>query len=106
MIKFEDFEKIELRVATILSAKAHPNANRMLVLQVSVGEETRQIVAGIKAHYDPETLVGTKIVIVANLEPRDLRGEISHGMLLAAKDEKDLRLIRPDGEIASGSKVG
>ena len=88
-IKFEDFAKLDLRVATVLSAEPHPNADKLLKLKLDDGTpEGRQVCAGIKAWYDPASLVGKQVVIVANLEPRMLRGEVSHGMILAASDLK------------------
>jgi methionyl-tRNA synthetase len=113
-IKYEDFAKLDLRVGTILEAAPHPGADKLLVLQVDLGEEKRQIVAGIKAYYAPEKLLGQQIIIVANLEPRSLRGVTSYGMLLAASvddplDSKkyiDLALIAPEHRAVPGSKVG
>ena len=84
MITIEQFQQVELRVATVTAAEPHPNADRLLVLQVDLGTETRQIVAGIAKAYDPEKLVGRKVVIVANLAPRKLRGLESQGMIVAA----------------------
>ena len=83
-ISYEDFAKLELRVAKVLEARPHPNADKLLLLQVDVGEEQKQIIAGIRQHYTPEQLVGKLIVIVNNLAPAMLRGETSNGMLLAA----------------------
>ena len=74
-IAYDDFAKLELRVATIVEAKVHPNADKLLVIQVDLGGEKRQICAGIRAFYSPEQLVGKQVVVVANLEPRPLRGE-------------------------------
>ena len=85
-ITYDDFAKLELRVATVLECKIHPNADKLLVLQIDLGSEKRQICAGLRAYYQPEQLVGKQIVVVANLEPRQMRGEISQGMLLAATD--------------------
>ena len=105
-IQYEDFVKLDLRVATILSVKLHPNAEKLLVLTIKVGDNERQIVAGIRKQYENMDLVGRQIVIVANLEPRTLRGETSHGMLLAASEEDGhLALIQPDKTISSGAKV-
>src|SRR5438876_8309320 len=92
-ITYDDFAKLELRVATIVEAKIHPNADKLLVLQVDLGGEKRQICAGIRAFYTPEQLVGKQVVVVANLEPRPLRGEISQGMLLAATDPASGRVV-------------
>ena len=74
-IKYEDFGKIDLRVAKILEARPHPNADKLMLLQVDLGDVQKQIVAGIRAHYTPEQLVGRRIIIVNNLEPAMLRGE-------------------------------
>ena len=105
MLTIDEFMKVELRVATILAAEAHPNADRLLVLQIDLGDEKRQLVAGIRAHYAPEALVGRQIVIVANLAPAMLRGVESQGMLLAAGDGERVVLLRPDDVIAAGSPV-
>src|ERR1700710_1212666 len=107
-IQYDDFAKLDLRVATIVAAAAHPNADKLLVLQVELAEgDRRQICAGIKAHYTPEQLVGKQIVVVANLEPRPLRGEISQGMLLAATDPASGKviIISPSEPLAAGAKV-
>ena len=106
-IAYDDFAKVELRVAKVLEARPHPNADKLLLLQVDLGEEApRQIVAGIKAHYAPESLVGKKIVVVANLAPAMLRGESSNGMLLAASSgEKVVLLTVDDPDCLPGSKI-
>jgi tRNA-binding protein len=86
-ITFEDFAKVDLRVARVLAAENHPSADRLLKLQLDDGSGTpRQICAGIRGAYQAEELVGKTIIIVANLAPRMLRGEESRGMLLAASD--------------------
>ena len=105
---YEDFCKIHLRVAEVLEADPHPNADRLLRLKIKVGERTKQICAGIRAWYDPADLVGKRLVIVDNLEPRQLRGEVSEGMLLAARDEEGERVVvlttdAPD--VPSGSAI-
>ena len=105
MISIDEFKKLELRVATIKSAEPHPNADRLLVLQVDLGSEERQIVAGIKGHYTPEALVGRQIIVVANLEPARLRGLESQGMLLAATDGDGVVIITPERVVLSGAKV-
>jgi len=88
-IAYDLFSKIDLRVATVLAAEAHPNADKLLKLKLDDGTpEGRQVCAGVRAWYDPATLVGKQVVIVANLEPRMLRGEVSAGMILAASDLK------------------
>ena len=110
---FDDFCKVKLKVAEVLEAGEHPNADKLLVLKLQVGERTKQICAGIKAYYAPETLVGKRIIIVDNLEPRKLRGEMSEGMLLATHDnggaegtERVVLLTTDLPDVASGSDVG
>ncbi|MEC9374461.1 MAG: methionine--tRNA ligase subunit beta [Planctomycetota bacterium] len=114
MINFEDFARVDLRVARITHAEPHPNADKLLKIQVDDGSgEPRQICAGIRAYYKPEDLVGKSIVIVANLAPRTLRGEESRGMLLAASDapkdgsegERNVIVVTPMADIAPGSVV-
>jgi methionine--tRNA ligase beta chain len=106
-INYDDFAKLDLRVATVLECIAHPNADKLLVLQVDLGGEKRQICAGLRQHYQPEQLIGKQIVIVANLAPRQMRGEISQGMLLAATDPQTTKVIviTPMENTAAGSKV-
>ncbi len=105
-IKYEDFGKIDLRVAKILEARPHPNADKLMLLQVDLGDVQKQIVAGIRAHYTPEQLVGRRIIIVNNLEPAMLRGETSNGMLLAATSGDKVVLLQPDDpEALPGSRV-
>jgi methionyl-tRNA synthetase len=87
LITIDDFAKVELRVAEVLVAERVPKADKLLRLEVDLGYEKRQILAGIAQHYDPEKLIGRKIVIVANLAPRKMRGLESNGMLLAASLE-------------------
>lgn len=106
-IQYDDFAKLDLRVATVLECTPHPNADKLLLLQIDVGGEKRQLCAGLKAHYSPEQLVGRQIIIVANLAPRTMRGQVSQGMLLAATDAASGRVIfvTPSEATASGSKV-
>ena len=105
MITIEQFRAIELRVGTVLAAEPHPNADRLLVLRVDVGGTERQLVAGIRAHYEPATLIGRQVVVVANLEPARLRGVESQGMVLAAADGDRVVLLRPDEAVAVGAVV-
>lgn len=103
-ITIDDFSKVDFRVARILSVAPHPNADRLLVLQLKVGEETRQVVSGIAKHYKGEDLVGTEVILVANLKPVKLRGILSQGMILAATSGEDLKLVTvemPDGSLVS-----
>jgi len=105
-IKYEDFEKLDLRVAEVIDVKPHPNADKLYVLDIMLGGEKRQIVAGVRQYYKPEELKGKKIIIVANLEPVKLRGVESNGMLLAAGKDDKLTLLTVDKDFETGSVVG
>jgi methionyl-tRNA synthetase len=104
-IAYADFEKIELRTARVIQADKVPGADKLLCLQIEMGQEKRQIVAGIALHYKPEDLVGKVVVVVANLQPARIRGVVSNGMLLAASSGDTLRLVSVEGDMPSGSKV-
>lgn len=106
-ISFEDFVKIKLRVGKVIEAADHPNADKLLVLKVDLGDEQRQICAGIKGHYTPEQLVGMNLILVTNLAPRRMRGLESQGMLLAAStpDHSKVILLTTESDIAPGSSV-
>jgi len=104
-ISYDDFAKFDLRVATVLSVREHPNADKLLLLQIDVGDRQTQIVAGIRGHYEPESLVGSQIVVVNNLEEAVLRGEESNGMLLAAAAADDIVLLRPDRPCPPGAAI-
>ncbi len=110
-ISFEEFSKLDLRVATVTAAEPHPNADRLLLIELDDGTpRPRQVCAGIKAWYDPASLVGRQVVIVANLAPRKLRGETSEGMILAAtsRDDdgaEDVVLLVLDRPVSAGSPV-
>ena len=107
LIEFTDFTKVQLRTGKVLEAEIVPDADKLLRLQVELGKETRQIVAGIAKFYAPEDLIGMQVVVVANLKPAVIRGVESSGMLLAASTRKRLRLVTVDGdEIPSGAQVG
>jgi methionyl-tRNA synthetase len=107
IIPYDDFAKVDLRVGVVRAARAVPKADKLLELQVDVGEGTpRTIVAGIALAYpDPQALVGKRIVVVANLEPRPLRGITSQGMLLAAGEAPALQLVTVGDAIAPGTRV-
>lgn len=105
VIAYDDFAKLDLRVAKVLAAREHPNANKLLLLQIQVGPVEKQIVAGIRGHYTPEELVGRQIVVVNNLEPAVIRGEESNGMLLAASDGETVVLLRPDRDCEAGARI-
>ncbi|MBX3356070.1 MAG: hypothetical protein KF724_10295 [Phycisphaeraceae bacterium] len=119
-ISFDHFAKIDLRVATVLHAEHHPNADKLLKLRLDDGTpEGRQVCAGIRQWYDPAALIGRQVVIVANLAPRTIRGEISQGMVLAASDladgaaagadpktvERDVVILAVERPVKPGSKV-
>ncbi|MBN1418163.1 MAG: methionine--tRNA ligase subunit beta [Planctomycetes bacterium] len=104
-LTFEEFKRVDLRIARVESCEPHPNADKLYVLQIRIGEERRQIVAGIRPAYLPEELVGRKIVVVANLEPARLRGIESQGMLLAAVDGDTISILQPDKDVADGASV-
>jgi methionyl-tRNA synthetase len=104
-ISIQDVMKLDLRIAEVIAAENHPNADRLLVLKIKVGDEERQLVAGIRKAYTAESLIGKKIVIVANLEPAVLRGVESQGMLLAASADDSVVLIAPENNIVSGARV-
>jgi len=104
-IPIDDFKKVELRVAEVLAGERVPKSKKLLKLTVKVGEEVRTIVAGIAEHYTPESLVGRKIVVVANLQPATLMGIESNGMVLAASQEDALSLLSLDKDLPPGAKV-
>ncbi|MGF7058414.1 methionine--tRNA ligase [Brassicibacter mesophilus] len=104
-ITIDDVDKIDLRVAKVVDAKKHPNADKLLVLQLEVGDEKRQVVSGIAKYYKPEELVGKNVILVYNLKPIKLRGVESHGMVLAADKAKKLTLVTTLEDIGSGAKV-
>jgi len=106
VISIEQVGRVELRVARIVSAEPHPDADRLLRLRVDLGSEQRQIIAGIAEAYAPDALLGRSIVVVANLEPARLRGQVSEGMLLAATGEDGRpHLLTLDGDLAPGAKI-
>ncbi len=108
-ISYDDFVKLDLRAATIIEAENHPNADKLICLKIDLGSEQRQIIAGIRGHYEPAELIGKQIVVVANLAPRKMRGLESQGMLLAAHAEDEsassLVLITPEKPANPGSPV-
>ncbi len=105
MISFEDFKKLNLVVATVTAVEDHPQADRLLLLTVQIGEELRTLVAGIKQFYPPEALIGKQLVVVENLEPASIRGVQSRGMILAAKSGETLSLVTLDRPVPSGTTV-
>ena len=113
MINFEEFQKVELKVAKILEVSCIEGSEKLLKLIVDLGEDPsadsgqgkRQIIAGIGKSYEPENLIGKEIVIVANLEPRILMGLESQGMVLAASNENGPVILIPEKEVPPGSKI-
>lgn len=105
MISFDDFQKVELRTARVLAAERIEGSDKLLKLQLALGDSERQLVAGIGKAYDPALLVGKNIVIVANLEPKMLMGVESRGMLLAASGEDGPVLLVPDTDVPPGSTI-
>ena len=104
-ITIEDFMKLELKVGTIVSAEKHPKADRLLVEQIDLGDETRQVVSGIAGSFKPEEVVGKKVVVVTNLKPVNLRGVESQGMILCASTKKDLDIVTILKDLPNGTKV-
>lgn len=107
LITIDQFFQTSIKIGTVLEAEEVPKSSKLLKLKVDLGEENpRQIVAGIREHYSAESLVGTQVCVVANLKPAKLMGMLSEGMILAAKDENGLCLVRPEKPRISGSSVG
>ena len=104
-IGIADFQKVQLKVAKVLTAERVPKSEKLLKLQVDIGTEQRQIVAGIGKKYAPEEMVGRTIVVVANLKPAKLMGIESQGMVLAAGDQEDLELLNMSQEIPAGTRI-
>ena len=104
-ITIEDFQKIQLRVAKVLTAERVPKSEKLIKLQVDLGTEQRQVVAGIGKKYAPEELIGRRVVIVANLKPAKLMGVESQGMVLAAGDADVKELVTLMSEVDPGTKV-
>lgn len=104
-ITIDDFAKLDLRIGTVIDCKPHPKADRLLVEQIDLGGEVRQVVSGIAKSYKPEEMIGKQVVLVANLKPVKLRGVESQGMILCATDDDKLRLITVDSAAKNGSKV-
>jgi methionine--tRNA ligase beta chain len=105
MITIDDFRKLELKVAEIKEVNEHPDADRLYVITLDLGDRTKQVVAGIRASYQKEDLVGKQVVVVDNLEPAILRGIESQGMLLAASDEQGIVIVSPLRKVTLGSTV-
>jgi methionyl-tRNA synthetase len=105
MITIEEFKKINIRTARIKEVTDHPNADRLYVVRLVIGEEERDVVAGIKKGYTKEELLGKLVIVVENLEPAVIRGVESRGMILAVQDGETLAVLSPDKPVATGSLV-
>ena len=103
-ITIDDFAKVELTVGTVVKCEKHPNANKLLVSQIDLGNETRQIVSGIADAYTPEEFVGKKVIVVSNLKPAQLRGVESQGMILAGGSKKDIEVVSIQ-DLPNGTKI-
>jgi len=103
ILSFDEFLKIKMKVGQIIEVKDHPNADKLYLLKVDIGSEVRQVVAGLKKYYSPDALLDKKVVLVANLEPAKLRGEVSEGMLLAAEKNDKVKLLTVD--IENGAEI-
>lgn len=106
-VPFEAFSKLDMMVGKILKVEDHPNADKLFVMTVDIGEEERTIVAGLKGFYSKEDLEGRSAIFVVNLESVSLRGVESNGMIMAAssKDKKSVKILMADGDLEAGSRV-
>ena len=105
MIPFNEFKKLDIRVGRILDVNLHPKADKLLVLKIDIGDEVRTIVAGIKGYFEREELMDKKVIVVTNLEQKELRGIKSEGMILAAVKDDKVILLTPDEDIKEGAVV-
>ena len=105
MATIDDFRKLELRIAEIKEVNDHPNADKLLVLILDLGDRRKQVVAGIKNFYSKEELLGRQVVLIDNLDPVVLRGVESQGMILAGSDENGLAVVSPEKKLKLGSIV-
>ena len=105
MISVGDFQRMELVIGEITEVNDHPNADKLYVLKVTLGNEERELVAGIKPYYSKEELMGKQIVVIKNLQPAVIRGVKSEGMLLAAQDSQGVSILIPDRRVENGAKI-
>ncbi len=103
MISYEEFSKLDLRVAEILEVNDHPNADKLYVLKIDLGDEQRTLVAGLRAFYSKDELLNKKVIVLTNLEPKPFRGIESQGMLLAAEKDGKVKFLTVD--IENGAKI-
>ena len=94
-----------MKVGTVVSCEKHPKADRLLVEQIDLGSEVRQIVSGISKYYKPEEMVGKQVVVITNLKPRKLKGVESNGMILCAMDDSEVSLLTVDKKMPNGTKI-
>lgn len=104
-IKFSEWERFDFRVGEVLQVDDHPNADKLYVIIVDIGERKIQLVAGLKEYYNKEDLTGKKIVVFTNLEPATFRGVTSQGMLLAAEKDGKVLFLTPEKDMKSGAKI-
>lgn len=105
MISFDDFKKLDIRIGKIIAAERVQDTEKLLKIEIEVGTEKRQLVAGIAQSYEPDALIGKEIPVLLNLEPRTIRGVESHGMILAAVMDGKAVLMHPDKEVPPGSII-
>ncbi len=106
VVSYEDFMKLDLRIARVKTVEPHPNADKLYIIKLDVGPEgERQTCAGLKPYYQPQELVGKKVAIVFNLAPAKMRGEISETMMLAGQEGDVVAILTPEKDLAPGSKV-
>jgi methionine--tRNA ligase beta chain len=105
MISFDDFKKLDIRIGRIIAAERVQDTEKLLKIEIDVGTEKRQLVAGIAQSYEPDALIGKEIPVLLNLEPRTIRGVESHGMILAAVMDGKAVLMHPDKEVPPGSII-
>ena len=105
MVSFEEFKRLDIRIAKVLEIKEHPNADKLFILKIDTGEKQKQIVAGIRNFYKKEDLLGKQIVVIDNLEPVTIRGESSEGMLLAAQGDDTISVLIPDKLTKTGAQI-
>lgn len=108
MISFEEFKKLDLRIGKVLSVEDHPNADKLYILKIDIGGETKQSVAGLKPYLKPEEILNKSVAVLANVEPNKLRGVESQVLVLAVtvdKDNKEVMLLVPSKDAPAGSKI-
>lgn len=105
-IKLSDFQKLDIRVGRVIEAQPIQKSDKLILLKVDIGSEVRQLVAGLRPYYKPEDLIGKEIIVLANLEPKQLMGYTSQGMLLAAVEDGKPVILVPEKEVKVGAKIG